>query len=219
MRRGCQEGAVTVEFYLVALLGLLPLCLGMLQMSLLLVANHHVDHAAFMAARAGATHQGDIGAMRSEFARVITPLFVDADSRLDAGNAVTRISAARIRAAADATAFSRIRVLSPDAAAQQDFGEARDGAIVVPSDSLQYRDNTPGPASGLTLQQANMLRVEFTYCRPVVVPFVRGLLLGLLRRIDPEPSNLRCYAAGRVPIRSTGTAPMQSDFLVSNAAG
>ena len=32
---GSQRGAATVEFYLVALLALLPLCLGMLQTSLL----------------------------------------------------------------------------------------------------------------------------------------------------------------------------------------
>ena len=57
-----------------------------------------------------------------------------------------------------------------------------------------------------------MLRVEFIYCRPLVVPFVRGFMIGLLRQLDPDPSNLLCYAAGRVPIRTVGTAPMQSDF-------
>lgn len=217
MRRQAQRGAATVEFYLVALLALLPLCLGMVQTSLLLVANHHIDHAAFMAARAGAVHQGDIGAMRGEFARVMTPLFVDSSSPLDSGNVAARVAAARIRSATDIAAFSRIRVLSPGAAAMRDFSEFRDGATVIPSDGLQHRSSAPGDTSGISLQRANMLRVEFVYCRPLVVPFIRGLMIGLLRQLDPEPSNLRCYATGRVPIRSTGTAPMQSDFIASAA--
>jgi len=219
MRRRAQGGAATVEFYLVALLALLPLCLGMLQGSLLLIANHHVDHAAFMAARAGAVHQGDIGAMRSEFARIMTPLFVDSTSPLDSGNIASRVAAARIRAITDITAFSSIRVVSPDAAAGRDFSELRDGSAVIPSDGLQHRSHALGKTSGVSLQQANMLRVQFTYCRPLVVPFIRGIMIGLLRQLDPEPSNQRCYAAGRVPIRSMGTAPMQSDFILSAASG
>jgi hypothetical protein len=209
-----QKGAATIEFYLVALLALLPLCLGMLQTSLLLVANHHLDHAAFMAARTGANHQADPGVMRSEFARVVSPLFVDSTTAVDPGNATPRVVAARLRALADVTAFSRIRVLSPTASAQRDFGEFRDGINVIPSDSLEYRSSSPGPSSGLSLQQANMLRVEFIYCRPLIVPFVRGFMIGLLRQLDPAPANLFCYAAGRVPIRSVGVAPMQSDFRV-----
>jgi hypothetical protein len=219
MRRRAQRGAATVEFYLVALLALLPLCLGMLQVSLLLVTNHHVDHAAFMAARAGAVHQGDIGVMRNEFARIMTPLFVDSTSPLDAGNIAARVAVARIRSITDITAHSRINVLSPDAAARRDFSEIREGASVIPNDGLQHRGNSAGKSSGISLQQANMLRVEFTYCRPLVVPFIRGLMVGLLRQMDPDPWNLRCYAEGRVPIRSTGTAPMQSDFIVSAASG
>ena len=153
--------------------------------------------------------------MRSEFARVLSALFVESSTALDPGNVTARVAAARLRAMADVTAFSRIRVLSPTASAQRDFGESRDGTNVIPSDSLEYRSSTPGESSGLSLQQANMLRVEFVYCRPLVVPFVRGFMIGLLRQLDPAPANLHCYAAGRVPIRSVGVAPMQSDFRVA----
>lgn len=206
-------GAATVEFYLVALLALLPLCLGILQTCLLLVDNHHIDNAAFMAARSGATHQGDIARMRSEFARVMTPLFVEPRG-LDAGNAAARVGIGQGQAIADAATFARIEILSPGALARADFGESRDGVHAIPSDSLEHRSAASGERSGLTLQQANMLRVRFTYCRPMIVPFVRGMMLGLLRLLDRNPANLRCYAAGRIPIQSVGTAPMQSDFLV-----
>lgn len=209
-----ERGAATVEFYLVALLALLPLCLGMLQTALLLVANHHVEHAAFMAARVGANHQGDVAVMRREFGRILSPLFLESTGGIDRGNVVARVSAAQLRASSDVVPFARIRVLSPTAEAQRDFGQLREGVNVIPNDSLQYRDNSPGQRSSVSLQQANMLRVEFTYCNPLVVPFVRGMMIGLLRRMDAILANQRCYANGRVPIRAVGTAPMQSDFRV-----
>jgi hypothetical protein len=216
MRLNRSRGVATVEFFLVALLALLPLCLGMLQTGLLLVSNHHVDHAAFMAARTGATHQGDAGAMQREFARALTPLFVTSAQPLNSGNVVARVLGAQARAFADVTAFGSLRVLSPNGAAQQDFAQRRNAVQVIPSDSLQHRSVAPGRASGQSLQQANILRVEFTYCQPMIVPFVRDMMVGLLRRIDPDPGHQRCYADGRVPLRSVGTAPMQSDYRVGS---
>ncbi len=73
----------------------------------------------------------------------------------------------------------------------------------------------PGRRSGISLQQANVLRVEFSYCRPLIVPFAGPLLLGVLRQLDRDPWHQRCYAAGRIPLRAEGVAPMQSDFRVS----
>lgn len=216
-RRRGQAGAATVEFYLVALFALLPLCLGMLQLSLLLVDNHHVDHAAFMAARSGSMQHGDIGQMRREFARVLTPLFVGTLENADAQVPPARVTAAHLRALAEVSGFSRIRVLTPSEAAQRDFAVLRDGEGGIPSDALEHRSVQPGAASGISVQQANVLKVEFTYCRPMVVPFIRVFLLGLLRRIDREPFHQRCYAAERVPVRSFGIAPMQSDFRPESA--
>jgi TadE-like protein len=218
MRRQFNRGAATVEFYLVALLALLPMGLGMLQVCLLLIDNHHIDHAAFMAARRGASHQGTADVMREEFTRVLTPLFLDSSGRTDSGNVVSRVAAARIRATVDVAAFSSMRILSPTPASQRDFSLVRNGLTVIPNDSLQYRSIAAGSASGMSVQQSNMLRVEFTYCRPLIVPFIRNLMIGLLRRLDGELANQRCYASGRVPVRTTGGAPMQSDFRVTGAA-
>jgi hypothetical protein len=205
-----------VEFYLVALLALLPLCLGILQTALLLIDNHHVDNAAFMAAREGAVRHGDVGAMRSEFARALTPLLVGAQP-VDRGNATEKVLAAYADAQREVAAFGRIEVISPNAEAQQDFGQTRDKQRVIPNDALTYRSASPGERSGISLQEANILRVKFTYCRPVIVPFIRQLMVGFLQHMDADPWNGRCYAQGRVPIASTGTAPMQSDFLLGGS--
>lgn len=206
-----QRGAATVEFYLVALLALLPLCLGILQTALLLVANHHVDNAAFMAARQGAMRHGDVGAMRSEFARTLTPLLAKAEP-VDRDNVTQQVLSAYADALREVTLFGRLEVISPDAKAQQDFAISRNGRHIIPNDSLSYRSAALGERSGISLQEANILRVKFTYCHPIIIPFIRQMMLGFLQRIDPDPWHARCYAESRVPLVSTGTAPMQSDF-------
>jgi hypothetical protein len=87
---------------------------------------------------------------------------------------------------------------------------------VIPNDGLEYRTKVAGERSGLTLQQANILRLEVSWCRPLVVPFARELLLGALLAVDRDPWRRYCYSEGRVPIRSEGISPMQSDFRVSS---
>ena len=188
--------------------------MGALQMALLMVENHHLDHAAFMAARHGAVSHGDMGQVRRAYAKAATPLFVGAGSGVDSRNAVERVTRAYAFATADIAAFARIRLLSPTAAAAEDFSIGRDGARVIPNDALEYRSNVRGTKSGVSIQRANVLRVEFVYCRPLIVPFAGALLSGVLRRLDPDPWHQSCYAADRVPLRSEGVAPMQSDFRV-----
>jgi len=208
------RGAAMVEFYVVTLFAMLPLCMGLLQAALLATENHHVDHAAFMAARAGATAGGDTTAMRAEFARVMTPLFVTSSEPLDASNAGKRVVGAYANALQDFVVHGSMRLLMPDLTAQRDFAQPRESGRVIPNDSLEYRSQSPGRESGASLQAANILRVEFTYCRPLIVPFARQILLGVLRVVDGNPEHVRCYLAGRIPLVSVGTAPMQSAFRV-----
>ncbi len=214
-RRSCR-GAAMLEFHIVALFAALPLCLGTLQTGLLLAENHHVDHAAFHAARIAAMTNGDLSAARRGFAQAISVLFVRSSESPDASTVATHVAAAYSAALADQALHARVRVLTPDHAAQSDFTIERDGRRVIPNDGLQYRSSTPGSRSNLSLQQANMLRLEFVYCRPLVVPIARQLLLGTLRVLDEDPWHQSCYRNGRVPIKSQGISPMQSDFRVSS---
>jgi hypothetical protein len=205
-----------VEFYVVALLALLPLCLGTLQIALLMVENHHLDHAAFLAARHGAVKHGDLGEVRRAFAQASSVLFVSSFAPLDRGNVVARVATAYASATADMALHATVRVLAPGPEARADFAIQRESRQVIPNDALEFRSTTPGRRSGISLQQANVLRIEFVYCRPLIVPFAGPMLLGTLRILDHDPRHHRCYAAGRVPIRSEGVAPMQSDFRVTS---
>jgi hypothetical protein len=216
LRQFGQRGAAAVEFHIVALFALLPMCLGILQMCLLMVDNHHLDHAAFLAAREAAVTHGDIDAARRAFARGASVLFVSAATPVDRANVVTRVATAYAAAVADTAQFATVRVLSPTADAAADFSIQRNGGRVIPNDALDYRAMVRGARSGITLQQANVLKIEVNYCRHLIVPFASQLLLATLRAVDRDPWRRRCYAAGRVPIRSEGITPMQSDFRVSS---
>jgi hypothetical protein len=205
-----------IEFQVVALLALLPLSLGTLQIALLMVENHHLDHAAFLAVRHGASRHGNLGEMRRAFAQASSTLYVGSATPLDRSNVIGRVATAYAAATADIAVHARVRLLSPTTDAYADFAIPRSGEQVIPNDALEFRSTAPGRRSGMSLQQANVLRVEFTYCRPLVVPFAGQLLLGTLRMLDHDPWHQRCYAAGRIPVRSEGVAPMQSDFRVTS---
>jgi hypothetical protein len=211
-----SRGAAMLEFHIVALLAVLPLCLGVLQMALLLAENHHIDHAAFVAARHGAVHHGDLAQVRRAFVQAATVLFVESGTPVDRGNVVSRVTTAYAAAAADVAGNARIRLLTPDPDAQADFAILRDGRRVIPNDSLEYRSAASGRRSGVSVQEANILRVEVSYCRPLIVPFAGPMLLASLRLLDHDLWHRRCYAAGRVPLRAEGVAPMQSDFRVTS---
>lgn len=199
------RGVATVEFFVVAFLAMLPILLGTLQVSLLLVANNHVDYASFAAARRGAVSNGDLRAMQAGFVQSIVPLFVASDEPISRDNVAPRVMSAYVRAAADVALFARFRTLSPGDAAQRELSIRRDGRRVIPNDALAYRRST---------QDANLLKVEITYCHPLIVPFARQLLTTTLRSIDHETWHQYCYASGRVPLKSVGVTTMQSDYWV-----
>ena len=216
LTRSHSRGAATLEFHIVALFALLPLCLGTLQIGLLLAENHHLDHAAFQAARQASMSGGDLDAARRALARAATVLYLQVDDELEAGNAATRVASAYAAALADQALFGRVAILDPTPEAQQDFAVRRANIRVIPNDGLEYRSRTAGRRSGQSIQDANLLRLEVRWCRPLIVPFVRPLLTGVLRSIDPDPWHQFCYEQGRVPIRSEAVSPMQSDFRVTS---
>lgn len=209
------RGSAMLEFHFVALLAMLPLCLGIVQAGLLLVASYQVELAAFLAARAGALANGDAGRIRRVFQQALSPLLVQDPGGLDGANAGARVLAAQAANAPALALYARVEVRAPDAAAQADFGVLRKGRRVIPNDALEHRDATPGARSGLSLQEANVLQVAATWCHPLVVPLASSTLLAVLRRLDADPWHQACYAGGRVPIRTVVLSPMQGDFWIS----
>ncbi len=227
--------------YLIILPVLLLLILGIVQFALIYQAKTTVNQAAFEAARAGAVNNARRSAIQAAFARGMAPLYTgrlgDGDDPLDVGDSLTRNRAVqrardRVRDELPETvddldsAFVCIERINPTEAAFRDFASpATDN--MIPSDHLLWRVATPGPASQLSIQDANLLKIRVTYCYPMIVPLVGRTISSLMLNTYRDPRTgeaddvsgivdaggsfrRRCWAAQRIPIVGSAVVRMQT---------
>jgi hypothetical protein len=206
MKAKRARGAALLELNLALVGVLLPMTFGSLQLGLLVRWHHGLAFAASEAVRAGSISNARIPAMTTALAEGLAPLFAGTTQA-----SLEDVAAARVRAMGEVAAFARIERLSPTAEDFRDHGVDADGRRVLPNDALQYRSAAPKRAGGRSLHEANLLRIRVRYCHELVVPLIDRLLPSLLRALDPDPGDLPCYLAGRVPLRVQVTAPMQSE--------
>ncbi|MGY0505787.1 TadE/TadG family type IV pilus assembly protein [Luteimonas sp. e5] len=215
-----QRGQSATEF-LVVVPVLLLLILGIVQMVLLYRAKATLDYAALEAARAGAVHGARMDEMHKGLKQGLMPLYTT--SKGAAG-----LAKARLALEQDFLLHKpRIEVISPTRAAWNDHRERQhDGRWALPNDNLAFRSRSVGSASGMNVQDANILKIKVTYEYPLIVPFVDRVLAGLSRVIRSDslipPTELTAdnslkrnwspwsSATFRLPIESTAIVRMQS---------
>lgn len=221
--RGHQCGATLVEFTLVApvitLLGLL--CL---QWALTFHARNQLQHAGFMAARAGATGQAQPAAILSAYTRALAPLY-------GGGRSVAEVELAAGRAEADLVGRMRLEIVNPST---ESFDDWADPALqqrlaaprrVIPNDGLSLlsaqRALTVGLHSRQTLADANQLRLRITTGLPLQVPFAAPLVRQVLRWSDDGRDAFvsGLLADGRMPVTVDVMVRMQSPAMESAATG
>jgi hypothetical protein len=209
--RPSETGAASIEFHLASLLVMLPLLLGILQVTLLCVGYHLLALAAYEAARAGSVDHAQLDSMRHAMAEQLIPLMIDLAQVDSSGGSVEQISTGLARAIEEVALFGEVQRIAPTVQDFSDHARSRDGRRGIPNDALQFRSDAPGPSSGRSVQQANLLRIRLRYCHRLVVPLIDRLLPPFLQILDGDPEHQRCYAAGRIPIRAVSSAPMQSE--------
>jgi hypothetical protein len=199
-------GVGTVEFLLVAFTALLPLTLLTVQVALLVSAKQVINLAAFSATRAAALEHGSTQSLRREFARAVVPLYLASSP----SNAV-EVAGAQARAMADLLrpGIFRVRILNPTPQSFADFEVQGEDAREIPSVESQRR-NPVGPQSQQSLADANVLKLQLSYCHRLVIPIADRLLVGALRFADRDPGNQFCYAANRLPLFTQVVMPMHS---------
>lgn len=223
-----MRGASMVEFIIVLPI-LLLLCLGIVQLGLLYQAKATLDYASLQAARAGALGHGRGEAMRNGLARGLAPLFAHSTGFAGQQQALLHTSTIEL---AKPGAY-RIDVINPTPSALQDFGRTDEypGATIreIPNDTLSFRSTTPGPASGISIQDANLLKIRVTYCYAMYVPFANRTIFSLMNAIDdiystgkPGPGLPRspnsCYALStlegswRIPLEAEAIVRMQTPW-------
>ncbi|MBX3651710.1 MAG: pilus assembly protein [Burkholderiales bacterium] len=167
-----RRGQALVEFIIIYPT-LLLLVLGAFQFALVYQAKTTLNYATFMAARQGALKNAKTNPMKDALAAGMTPLFTTTkDDYLDLVKA---------RAIAAIEAFNplntRIRVISPTADAYNAHKGDSESGTEIPNDNLMYRPTTV--KGGMSVQDANLLTIEVTYCTRLIVPIVNRVIYSL----------------------------------------
>lgn len=183
--------------------------LGIFQMILFYRAKSLVDYAALEAARNGATHGVEMNAMRMGLARGLMPLY-----STEASN--TAVLGAYAKAYADTInpLAAQIQVISPTKAAFADWKVRQfDGVDAIPNDSLPYRSTSTGGRSGLTVQDANVLKIRVVYGYKMIVPVIDKIIISVYRLAFYQGMSAQEVAmleSGRLPIATQAMVRMQT---------
>ena len=199
----------TIVGPIITLLGL-----AILQYGMLFFAKNQFNHAAFMAARAGAMAHADLAAVRAAYARALVPLY-------GGGTTPVELAASLARAQADMGNAS-IELLNPTRESFADWNDAdlqarlnTGGKRVIPNTHLAVSKQQVGVGSGQTLQDANLIKLRITHGYLPKVPLVRKLYPVYLRWLDTgdDPFYSAMVAAGRIPVVTHATLHMQSEAI------
>ncbi len=185
--------------FIVILPVLLLLLLGAIQFGLLYYAKGSLNLAAFEAARAGALNQGKMDAMKLGLANGLRPLFTY-------GTSNSQVIGGFDIAKQEVDTYSRIDVVNPTADALHHWNNR------IPNGNLAYSKEV-GPG-GITIQDANILKIKVTYCYPLQVPFINRTIVAL---VSSGATGLEktCYDNKRLPLVAQGIVRMQSDYCPS----
>ena len=176
-----HRGQSLVE-YLIILPSLLLLVLGAVQFGLLYQIKSQVNYATFAAARHGALKNGSSNAVKDAFGAGMSPLFAHRPDMT---------GFARGRAVGAIEAFNplvtKIERLSPPDSVKGDYGIADPSdskSTIIPNDNLVYRSASATGSSGLSIQDANLLKIRVTYCAKLIVPVVNVVFYSLVNGIQ-----------------------------------
>jgi hypothetical protein len=233
-----QRGQAMVETVVILAVVLL-LLMGALQFALIYHAKVTLNYATFEAARAGALNHASRRAIEFALARGLAPLYTSVQPSASSFDKVGAVKDARDRVIGEINGADSevpddpadtavcIQRLNPTDAAFNDYGISDPtGTLpdpIIPNDNLLFR-STEESGSGVSIQDANLLKIKVTYCHPMIVPFISHLIQKLMlgapdgdRNVPPDwvtptVSDFKenCYANNRFPIESFSMVRMQT---------
>lgn len=192
------SGQALVEF-LIIYPTLLLLILGGFQFALIYQAKSTLNYATFMAARQGALKNGKMLSIKDGLAGGMTPLF--ATTKDDYGD----FFKARVIAAVEVfnPLNTRIDVLSPTADAYNAHKADSESGTEIPNDNLMYRPTTV--KGGMSVQDANLLTIQVTYCTRLVVPIINKVIYSLyFGFVGEDVLAAKYYSEADVPTNLAG---------------
>jgi outer membrane protein OmpA-like peptidoglycan-associated protein len=211
-----QRGGSMVEFVVVypvmTLMGL-----AMVQYAMAYNAKSLLNHASFMAARAGSTGHAQLSAIKKGMVSAMVPMY-------GGGRNATELAQARARAEADVAVHTQIEILNPTQESFQDWNAPglqqmlETGSKRVIPNGVQHYGNARDirPNSGQSLQDANLLKLRITYGYEPKVPMVGQMytsFLRLLRTNEAGSFHNTLLEAKRIPMVTHITLRMQSHAI------
>jgi Flp pilus assembly protein TadG len=210
-----QRGSAMLEFVVVGPL-ITILGLGIVQYGLMFFAKNQIDHASFMAARAGSVAHANVATIRDAYVRALVPLY-------GGGRNAQELAESYLKAEADMTTQSlRVEVLNPTTQSFDDFAtnqalNSSYGMRAIDNSSLALRTNlnAVGATSGQTLQDANLLKLRITHGYTPKVWMLGNIFNRYQSWLDTgeDSFNTQLISSGRVPMVSYVTLEMQSDAI------
>jgi hypothetical protein len=213
---------------LLALPAILLLGLGIVQFTLVYQAKHALDHALTQAARQGAVDHASVASIRAGLAAGLVPYLYGASewSQLLEGEG----RAAEHVKQGIAAGWIRLVQWSPTSESFGDWaepaldetGEPIAGMVEIPNDNLDNRrlrtqpvsgvaalhlSEPVGRASGQTLADANLLRLELVYGVRLVVPVVAPVIIRTLSALSGCATANRGRPEERAPDGEGSTSP------------
>lgn len=206
-----QKGQGMVET-LITMPILLLIGAALLQVYFIWETKLTLNQATLLAARAGAVSSINIDQMRNELAKGLLPLQApDLDD--PSSTPATVYATAYINAQTTVVNDVVLRIANPTLEAFTDF--APQALIGIPNDHLQARSNLPVPngVSGVSVQDANLLRIQIAYGMNLDIPFIGPIIFSIIdASTDPNawyrPITLD---RGLFPVLSVATVRMQSN--------
>lgn len=209
-----QRGVALIEMAVVAPL-LTVLGLSLVQYGMMFFAKNQINHASFMAARAGSVSNAKLADVRGAYVKALVPLY-------GGGQSVAEVAVSGGKALADVALNTRIEILNPTKESFQDWNDAGLQASmglaskrVIPNSNLAFKGLTVGAASGQTLQDANLIKLRITHGYKPVVPVISSIYKAYLKYFDPKTDAFHTLLVqqGRIPITTNVTMQMQSDAI------
>lgn len=211
-----QRGASLIEcaiaIPIITLVGL-----SIIQYAHLFFTKNQINHAMFMAARAGSTGNANIIKMQTAYAQALIPLYLN-------GRSQTNINQAYAKAQTETLQFVQIERLNPS---PQSFSDWNDPSLqkklnvqahVISNHGLPYKALTHvKSASQQNIYDANILKIQIMHGYNPPVPLIRHIYLSYLKRTDTgkNPFYSRLIQSGRIPVISHVSIHMQSDAIES----
>ena len=215
-RHSHQRGSAMIEFAVVGpLLTLIGLII--LQYAMMFNAKNLVNHASFMAARAGTMQNANLGSVKVAYAKALIPLY-------GGGRDSAELVQAYAKAQADTSVNAKIDLLNPTKESFEDWSDpalaAKNGAKTIPNAGQSFKNpSVIKSSSGQNIQDANLIKLKISHGYELKVPLAGTMIQFMMKTMDNNKDAFATamYSQRRIPLVTNITMQMQSDAIESGS--